>query len=296
MTKTIKRVEDLPKSFSLEKYADVAGFDIGKWVPNLEARTYTRFLLGNGRLKRLYHPEYRKEAMTRTTYWLANPMAPSRSLDGPGVYKNVDSSHVTDLTVVDYLYSGQETMIDADRPGYKKFLDAFKEFEAHPSMAPDEVLAQIMSTPVWKMHREAGIDDEDTVTINVDLHGSEEKIVSDFIAWLRRTRQTIGIVAPKKRFSRQDFIEWTNFAILPYLDLTCWADAHEIEITQQVLGIALFPNDFNVNLAERIRKVVRPLALTAVGEVSTNALRSQALAELAESNSDQSIPGKFDSV
>ena len=70
--------------------------------------------------------------------------------------------------------------------------------------------------------------------------------------------------------------------ILPYLDLTLWAQAHGVEITQHAIGSALFPDEYDVNLAERIRKVTKPRALKVSTESYVRALLSLAAASLAE--------------
>ncbi len=63
------------------------------------------------------------------------------------------------------------------------------------------------------------------------------------------------------------------------MDLSFWADINGYRLTNQVLGIALFPDEYNVGLADRIRKVVAPLALAASSPAYVEALQSQALEE-----------------
>jgi hypothetical protein len=70
-----------------------------------------------------------------------------------------------------------------------------------------------------------------------------------------------------------------------------WAYVNDIEISQNCLGLALFPDEFEVGLSERIRKVVGPMARKVCRENFADMLREQALE--AEPEPSESIPGKW---
>ncbi|MFC7515131.1 DUF6387 family protein [Herbaspirillum sp. GCM10030257] len=277
----IDRLEELPKEFDLTRYQETNKFDITDWVINLEARGLTRFMLGKGRRHMpTGFPGLEEGLKTRTTIFLEEPLRPRRDIDDEaGSNKNVNRSHVEDLKVFDYMFLGAASAEAIGR--YGKFCSAFRRMEQVPSAATQED-QELLDTPVWRMEFESSVDDENTVMVNVDLDGTEEKILADFRHWLRKIQAERNINAPKKRFAKQDFSDWAEYHILAYLDLVYWAESRSLEIPQHILGTALFPNNYSVNLPERIRKVVKPLALSMVSELMTNALRSQALQERAE--------------
>jgi hypothetical protein len=136
-----------------------------------------------------------------------------------------------------------------------------------------------LDVPAWKMMADIGYPSDGEVSITVDLYASEEKLLEDFRSWLRKTRKNLGVPNLQSRFSSADFERWCQYQILAYLDLTFWAEVHGKRLTHQMLGVSLFPNEYNVSLAERIRKVVAPMAQAASSTPYLEALLSQALAD-----------------
>ena len=65
--------------------------------------------------------------------------------------------------------------------------------------------------------------------------------------------------------------------LLGYLDLTHWANVNDFEISQNCLGLALFPSEFEVALNDRVRKVIVPLAKRVTQDSFLTTLRAQAL-------------------
>jgi hypothetical protein len=93
----------------------------------------------------------------------------------------------------------------------------------------------------------------------------------------------------KGKITKDDLANWHRYAVLPYFDLTNWAASQGAEISQPVLGRALFPDEYDVDLTERIRKVVSPYAQRIGNSAFSNALMMQALADIAESNNENII-------
>ena len=192
------------------------------------------------------------------------------------------------MTVSDHFYGGSEHLPEGLQPYYEQFKQSLE--------SQDRAGEQLRYTPLWKAYEKIGIDDSGEVFVGVDLHAPEEKIVSDFRHWLTDIRIQKGVKAPSKRLTASDFRNWSDYGLLPYLDLSNWASARDIQITQQVIGAAIFPGEYDLSLSERIRKVVAPMARGVTHEAFTDALRAQALAELAEQNSTKAIPDKWDNV
>jgi hypothetical protein len=78
--------------------------------------------------------------------------------------------------------------------------------------------------------------------------------------------------------------DWARFQALAYIDLQLWALANDCEITHQVIGNSLFPNEFDTQLSDRVRKVVQPLCAKLLKEEFCGILRSQVLGELSDAD------------
>jgi hypothetical protein len=281
---------DLPPSFDLAKYETIRSFQIEDWCINLEMRVFCAFVIGLEKKKT--DPEgraYTWEAGPFVDRNLASPIFSSKEFESStGLKKNVDITHVSDLRAFEVLCWDRAYLGDA----YKKYIEAFTRDNIAESSPEDH---ELLWRPVWKVYEEAGIDDEGDAYLKVDLHGTEEKIIADFTAWLRKIKAERQISLPKKKFDDADFQTWRRYKILEYLDLKNWANYHNKVISQHVIGATLFPNE-DVSLAERVRKVVIPLANEIGNESFTEALRSQAMAEVAERNPPKVIPGKWDNI
>lgn len=95
-----------------------------------------------------------------------------------------------------------------------------------------------------------------TKFLEINLDASNELILEEFKDWLVQTRSNSneGI---KRRFSSADFEDWSSSRLLPYWDLTTIATMENSIIPFHVLGKILFPDEYEVDLAERIRKITK---------------------------------------
>ena len=269
----ISKRSELPTSFAIEKYNYVKDFDIEDWVVNLEQRSICAFAIN---LDHDSYPAGKEKSKFRADEILECPLYSSENFEKmSGLTKNTDSSLVGDLKVWQY-FMGKADYEDDDR--YGKYCRAYDRWR-NSGFAVDQEDSALIDSPLWKMYESCGIDDDGDVALSVNLHGSEEQLVADFRKWLNGIKRARGLDMPIKR---RDFQSWTQHCILPFLDLTNWARAYNKEITQQVLGLALFPAEFEVNLGERVRKVVSPLAQRVSATEFINSLRSQALSMRAE--------------
>lgn len=279
---------DLPSSFSIAKYQSTNDFGIADWVVNLEMRVFCAFMVSL--VDRDSASEWDCKAFSDQI--LETPIYSASGFEkNPGLRKYVSSSHVRDMTVSDFYFGDRKHQGDR----FEKYIQAFDRYVDAPNGEAPEDKA-LVEQPLWRAYEAVGIDDDRNVGLYVDLHGTEEKIVEDFRSWLRSISEERGIRTPKRTFDKRDFQGWCSSQLLPYLDLTNWAAARGTQISQQVLGTALFPEEYDVALSERIRKVVAPAARSIAHESFTDALRSQALSELAERNLHDSIPGKWDNI
>jgi hypothetical protein len=103
----------------------------------------------------------------------------------------------------------------------------------------------------------ACLDPESSRYLKVDMCASNEKILADFKTWLLNTRSDMGDKYLKRDFSSIDFKDWHESRLLPYWDLTEIARNENATIPFHVLGTALFPNEYGIDLTERVRKVIK---------------------------------------
>ncbi|WP_322019312.1 DUF6387 family protein [Paraburkholderia tropica] len=278
MTKTAAvQLSDLPTSFALEKYDACASFSIADWHNNLMQRALRRNTAAD------YRDHHIDELKRAANDCLQNPIFPARELqEGDGFEKNVFRSQIRDQTAFELLTGGSTLAADDERA--RAYRDAFTvmDREMHGEAKYDQEASHAYETldvPAWTMLNDIGINMSGAVTVNVDLFASDDKLVDDFKAWLRVTRRALNIPSIQRRFTRADFDRWQQNKVLAFLDLSFWADINGLRLTNQILGVALFPEEYTIALADRIRKVVAPLALAASSPVYIEALLSQALEE-----------------
>lgn len=100
-------------------------------------------------------------------------------------------------------------------------------------------------------------EDEELRFLEVHMRASDEKILKDFKTWLQKSRIDMGCEFLKHEFSSFDFEDWYESRLLPYWDLTKIAKQEDATIPFHILGAALFPDEYEVDLAERVRKVTK---------------------------------------
>lgn len=282
----ISKRDDLPASFDLAKYKGAGDFTILEWLPLLEARMLRRAMLARG-WARLAEPELRRGAdwLLQEPMW---PLAAQIDEEGQPISAN-DSTHVRDMSVNDYF--GARYYFTEDSQQLSPYVAAAKALDEHGDYSR---VRDLLDQPLWSAYQASGLVLDDECYVRVTLHGSDEKITDDFASWLAGMRQRRAMELPKRRIQGNDLANWAKYQLLAYLDLTFWAMVNDCEITNQVLGVALFPNDYEVALSDRVRKVVTPLARHVCREEFTDMLRLQA-GEFVDRGA-RSIPGKWGTV
>ena len=121
----------------------------------------------------------------------------------------------------------------------------------------------------------------------VDLNVPDWLLIESFQAWLEAKRRQRNVTAKKAKkkaslkqaYSQADFANWSASRVLAYIDLKMLLGYFDTRLTKQKIGLLLFPDDFEINLADRVSKVVEPWA-SMLMEVSTiNSLLAQAATE-----------------
>jgi hypothetical protein len=102
------------------------------------------------------------------------------------------------------------------------------------------------------------------VPITVNLNSDDETLKQAFSIWLAGVRNDTH-ERFKKPISEDDFQKWHKYLILAAFDLYQWAELIGVRFTNNQIANALFPpastsiEDRDVDMAERIRKVVKPM-------------------------------------
>jgi hypothetical protein len=268
-----------PKEFDIRKYDVCEQFGLKEWYSNIQIRAAQFHMLRD-------HIDHYGEEMRRVSYRLfVSPIFESGKItENAGYSKDIKKSQVCDMTALDYLTG--HTTLDSHNDKHKPYLDAKSVLDAdleaeafNPDSNDVEAAFNVLAIAARKMEP-AWNPGEAHVTVN--LYASEENLVNDFRRWIRETRSDMGIPDIKSRFDSTDFTEWNKYRILAYLDLYLWSQIFGHRPTNQQIGIALFPDDYMVNLSDRIRKTVAPMALSLVHEAMVDALLSQALEKVEQ--------------
>ena len=97
------------------------------------------------------------------------------------------------------------------------------------------------------------------VHAEIDLAAPNELILNDMKRWLGAARKRYGL-PEAKIFSAVEQRKWKSLQILAYLDLSIWAKVESLLIPYAVMGNALFPDQRDIDIVDRVRRVVRPKA------------------------------------
>jgi len=276
----INKLSDLPEEFSLKNYEATKYFGIADWLVNLEFRALRMDSPGNSVADK-----------ASSEYILKNALLPFNVCEAfltLAITKDIGPSQVRGQSVKDAL--GAYYFFNED-DRLKKYTDAFlltvtKDDESALSSA----YSLLNETPMWKAMHEAGVNIDGEVDLTVNLQASEEQLVSEFRSWIKKTKQELGIDVPKNKISDQDIENLDAFKVLPYLDLVYWAKTENCEISNQTIGLALFPEEYEITLSERVRKVVAPLARKVISFDYCACLRSQYMALPPESEQRKIVP------
>ena len=284
--RVISKRNELPPSFDLEKYAKANEFGLLEWLPLLEARMLRREMLARG------WSSIDSSELRRAADWLLEeplwPLAAQIDKEGRPV-STATASNVNDMSVDDY-FAARHYFKDGSEQ-LSAYVAAARELDGHEDYSR---VRDLLDQPLWTAYLASGMTGEDEYFVKVGLNSSDEKIIDDFAAWLAEMRKKLAMALPKRRIQDTDLANWVKYQLLAYLDLTFWAKANNCEITNQLLGVALFPTDYEVALSDRVRKVVMPLARNVCREEFTDMLRSQA-GELVGMGV-RAVPGKWGTV
>ena len=114
--------------------------------------------------------------------------------------------------------------------------------------------------------------------LTISLGASDEQLKEDFSEWLKQQRKNEMSSAKKKMFTTIDLQRWVKLKVLSYIDLILISSYEGKTLTQNMLGRVLFPDDYDIDVTERIRQSVKPLADSLLDIHTLEAIFSQSLA------------------
>lgn len=128
----------------------------------------------------------------------------------------------------------------------------------------------------------------------VDLNATDQQIIADFSKWLTNKRAEANTTDINNYYSDEKITiksihEWSTSRVLAYIDLTNYASLRESFIPNHLMGDLLYPDQFDINLAERVRKKIKPLANKLQNAQFLSALELTAMKDFQEKTEKKSI-------
>lgn len=137
-------------------------------------------------------------------------------------------------------------------------------------------LIEIAHTPHdFHIKQYSNFEIEPSAHVVVNLSATDEQIKNDFAHWLTHYRQAINYQHKKKLYTQVDFDYWVEYGVIPYLDLVLIAKIEGKKITQNKLARIIFPDEYDVDIVERLRKITKPTAEWLIKSEICNALSTQ---------------------
>lgn len=234
--------------FRLEKYKPIASYSRSDWVNALNVRyeAFVRFADDTFILSDQAALEL-----------LADPLGPRGQK--PSTVEIVhdedyqEDGPIEDLRIVDLI----GTLKSSDASKIVSDLNTFASWEAGPrTKGPPDMKSATRTYRSW-------IDSDaesPALPIWVDLNADDELLMRKFRDWISAARTQFGPGHRAISWSDRSMQSWVDFQVLPFIDLNIFCSRVKGQLTQRLAGSLLFPDEVDVDLTERIRKVVVPLA------------------------------------
>jgi len=246
--------------FDLSKYDAVKDFDAYEWYSHLKLRQVLQCL----EFKSHDIPSYIVEILREIK---KQPLS-IRS------YDIGEWSAVTEATYMDFIWANNNNPNSKDLYDLLGFLLTNEDTGEMGKSYEISVDKDRMIESDGFYSRLEQVISNDRPVLSVDLSVSDEQLTYNFTRWLKEKRVQMGNMPRRKMFRSNDFDRWEKHKILPYLDLTLIASSERKELTQNYIGKNLFPSDYDVDLTQKIRQQVKPLADLLITSEVLSVLRS----------------------
>lgn len=254
------------KWFNLDNYEEAEDFSAGEWAVELRERKLYFGVLFDPEVK-FSSQEQKLRFQNAAVEFFSNIKRyglASRFLT-PGKLKN--SNHrfdefycsfggiKTSKSSVQNLSIETAFLLFRYSSNYEEIVD---EIDEHDDLYPSENIGRRAQIRAKYSHPLSTLDpDGEDRYIQLNMAASDEQLKRDFAIWLNLARRQSSYQPPKKLFSPADFLDWHNARILPFFDLQACARIADLSSPLHVLANALFPDDLEVDVVERVRKVTK---------------------------------------
>lgn len=241
---------DIPPGFDLRKYEQCAGWGLAEWWRALAYRRPFHewaTLSPEEMAQDEDNPDLLETLRGNALAFIKNPL-PIEDEEFRVYPARSSKPAIRDLTGADY-YDG---LFKLDKWDYERVSQIARkacqraevmDFEKIESEVDGlKAFIELDRMPAWTIHREANAA-QDSYCIEVDLGASDKHLVDEFKAWLKQIRKDAGVPQIPKQYGSDNFADWHEKRLLPYLDLTLWARLHGGGINLSALGDALFPDE-----------------------------------------------------
>lgn len=254
--------------FDIGKYDRTKSWGVPDWTRHLGVRYMLKGVADRGHCVGKSPNDSLNEILVKI---LCNPTPNEGGHVGGFLAKG--SSRVWDRTVVD-VYDGQFRLkneayqdVDSAAKAWYHHIDVTGEVPEIPAL-----LDRAFIDLIYERFPDSSYYEE----VFVDLNTSDAQLIGDFKNWLAKKREARGIGAPKKDVTDADMQDWWRYRVLALIDIDLFCHYTDTSISQATLGNLLFPDEFDIDVSERVRKVVRPLANKLMSNVYLAALDEQA--------------------
>lgn len=263
MTKKIRNKRDLPKWFNLTKYADAAGLSVKGWYEQLHVRATIAMTLNpnmpsnpanpgwialkeleNNCIKSVHEQPIVDLSSNRLLHlFVGNAQTDKLLRLLPHLSLSVRPATANDL------YTTEAGIEPSKREFAKKYfggtndntnnesLKRFRDSKTASTYFRSSEYPDWLDKPIHRLPNDVDM----LVFVNTSLPDSV--LLEDFKAMLQELRNRQARDDEVESACRTpDFPGWVRFGLLPYLDLTTWAYAKNLEVTNRVLADAIFPH------------------------------------------------------
>ena len=292
--RVIRSIRDLPEAFDLQKYDQLKSFDLVQWARQITPRVMTHVMLTKlisarepsrtpdfDEYLRTRRDEFADYARTLIERPIVPPLAGDRKDEHIDVWRSRLESKPFDTYTVHAMEGswacGLVEEIKSGNPIWEPIISATAAM-SNGKATPTE--QEIAATPVDVVYRDSGLNNAGWTHVVVDLAATDDQIIADFRRFLPSYRKLLGIQVRAQGVTEKDFATWISAGVIPYIDLQLWSLAENCSITQNILGQAIFPDEYETDTTERIRRTTRPKADQILTSEFEAALAMQVAAHL----------------
>jgi hypothetical protein len=262
-------VSDIPDWFYLSNYKFLEELDSAGWYEQLFARKQLFLMLGYRANKKkaiaVEELAYRAafEIWEKVNVSLAESSVLSSMCGHDAANGRVQSDYANPIHSLTYRqYLQQETKIKEDsKEKANKWWENISSFDFGAGSTDLNLAYQVMEfidLPLYMSQRSTSLH----AIADVDLTMPDAVLVEAFKTWLARTRADFCLESPKQ-YRKPDFASWVRLGVLPYIDLTSWAEISGKSIPNRLMANLLFPSGEGGE--ETIRKTTAPIAMEMIG-------------------------------